>query len=392
MAKDKLYNNNNDGTAEFGADVDHNALKTDIVPRLLQDVPRQPTQQQLDENPHMARFYMVFDREGYSPVFFREMWVNHRIACISYHKYPGADWPAEEFQATTVKFPLGEEVSMLLAERGTRVGSAKEGLWVREIRKLTPSGHQTSIITTAFADLPEKIAVWMFSRWAQENFFGYMMQHFGLDLLSEYAVEDFPDTTRVVNPAWRELDRRRRSISSKLTQLRARFAAQVLCPEHNDLDFAQWKFDNGELIEEILQREQQADDLKEKLRQTPKHITMVELPENERFKHLAPGRKRLLDAVRMIAYRAETAMASILRPYLSDFNDARPLLRDLFCSEADIIPDLTKGLLHVCVHHMSNPRSNSAIGKLLEELNVAEMIYPGTNLTLCFSMGLPPSI
>ena len=155
--------------------IDHGlleALRTDIVPRLLKDIPNQPTQQQLDDDPHLARFYMVFDREGHSPGFFREMWQRHRISCISYHKYPGEVWPTEEFQSTTVKFPFGEEVSMQLAERGTWIGSVKEGLWVREIRKLTPSGHQTSIITTAFADLPERIALWMFSRWAQENFFG----------------------------------------------------------------------------------------------------------------------------------------------------------------------------------------------------------------------------
>jgi len=40
---------------------------------------------------------------------------------------------------------------MKLAERGTMIGSGKDKLWVREIRKLTKSGHQTSIVSTAYS-------------------------------------------------------------------------------------------------------------------------------------------------------------------------------------------------------------------------------------------------
>jgi len=58
---------------------------------------------------------------------------------------------------------------------------------------------------------------------------------------------------------------------------------------------------------------------------------------------LAPSRKQLVDTVKMIAYRAETALASIVREKLARTDDARSLLRDLFCSEADLTPDLAKG-------------------------------------------------
>ena len=42
---------------------------------------------------YRSRFVILFDREGYSPEFFKEMWQTHRIACITYHKYPKNDWP-----------------------------------------------------------------------------------------------------------------------------------------------------------------------------------------------------------------------------------------------------------------------------------------------------------
>jgi hypothetical protein len=39
---------------------------------------------------------------------------------------------------------------MKLAEQGSLVGTGKQAMWMREVRKLTDSGHQTSIITTAY--------------------------------------------------------------------------------------------------------------------------------------------------------------------------------------------------------------------------------------------------
>jgi hypothetical protein len=90
---------------------------------------------------------IIFDREGYSPVFFREMWTEHRIACITYHKYPKEAWPESWFTEVRATMPGGEIVTMKLAERGSWIGSREEGLWVREVRKLTTSGHQTSLVS-----------------------------------------------------------------------------------------------------------------------------------------------------------------------------------------------------------------------------------------------------
>ena len=59
-------------------------MKQDIVPRLLAEVPGQPTGEELAAHPYRCRFTLVFDREGYSPEFFQSMW-EARIACQTYH-------------------------------------------------------------------------------------------------------------------------------------------------------------------------------------------------------------------------------------------------------------------------------------------------------------------
>jgi hypothetical protein len=62
-------------------------------------------------------------------------------------------------------------------------------LWVREVRKLSKDGHQTSLISTAYSQFALQDAALIFSRWAQENFFGYMMKHYAIDLICEYGTE-----------------------------------------------------------------------------------------------------------------------------------------------------------------------------------------------------------
>ena len=89
-------------------------LRNEVVPRLLKEVPSQPTPEELDADPYRHRFVLLFDREGNSPEFFREMWQNHRIACVTYHKYPKEAWPESEFVETEVPSPAREVVSMKL--------------------------------------------------------------------------------------------------------------------------------------------------------------------------------------------------------------------------------------------------------------------------------------
>ena len=373
--------------------VDHGmleAIKSDIVPQLLRDVPRQPSQEELDADPYRCRFVIIFDREGYSPVFFKEMWQKHRIACITYHKYPKESWPAEEFSDTQVTLPRGESLPMKLAERGSWIGNRCDGLWVREVRKLTDSGHQTSLISSAYGHVGVENAGQLFSRWSQENFFGYMMEHFAIDALNEYRTEAISGTNRpVVNPAWRELDRQRRSVKSTLTQRQARFAALTLHPKANESDIQKWERQKTDVREEIEPLEQELNALKARSKSTPKHLAWEELPEEHKFERLAPSRKRLTDTVKLVAYRAETALATIVREKLSHTDEPRSLVRDLFRSDADIYPDEAARRLTVRLHTLANPRSNRAIQHLLEQLNAAECTYPGTSLRLTYSLSAP---
>jgi hypothetical protein len=357
-------------------------LRNDIVPRLLNDVPDQPSDEQLRANPYLSRFTMVFDREGYSPDFFREMWAL-RIACQTYNKYPKDDWPLGEFTDVCVAMPHGHAVDMQLAERGTRMPN---GLWMREIRKLSESGHQTSVLATDYLREAGEVGAHMFTRWSQENFFKYMIQHFDIDHLIEYQTEPADETRQVVNPAYRKLESGIKSKAATRARRAAAFGQLHLNEPLSEKHVAAYEREKAALREEIEQLDLDLEERKTKRRQTPRHIALGQLPEDQRFAQLAPVRKQLIDTIRMVAYRAETAMALSLRDWLGRTDDARPLLREIFRTEADLIPDYANGTLTVRLHHLTNAMSDAAARTLAATLNESATRYPGTDLRLIYKL------
>lgn len=370
------------------------ALRSDIVPRLLIDVPGQPTAEALEADRHKSRFVLLFDREGYSPAFFKEMWNEHRIACITYNKFPKGNWPESCFEEVHTTMPNGEKVSMKLAEMGSWVGTPrKNGLWMREVRKLCEGGHQTSLLSTAYSQRGLEDATSLFSRWTQENFFGYMMQHYAFDKLSEYGTDPIPGTNKpVVNPAWRVFERQRRSIRSRLDNRLARFAAMDLHPETTEKKIPKWELRKGELLEEIQSLEHLYQQVKDQLKETPGHLDWADLPDSEKCERLAPSRKQLMDTVKFVAYRAETAMVNLLPEKNARADDARAHIRDLFQAHADIRLDCQANRLYVRIHTRANNRFNKATALLLEKLNETESRFPGTHLQLVYTLaGFPAS-
>lgn len=360
-------------------------LKQDVIPWLEANTDKTPEQERrlaADARTHWLT--IVFDREGYSPELFEQM-QNKRIAILTYHKFPQDDWHSEEFATHSVELAGGETVTMKLAERGARLSN---NLWLREIRKLTDSGHQTSILTTNFQAPMTTLAVSLFARWSQENFFRYMREHYSLDRLIEYGTEPIPDAISVVNPQWRKLDSQIRSQTGQRHRLAAQFGALALSEDPTEPELHRFQQRKGQMREEIQALDLEIDNLKQLRKNTPHHVPVRSLPEEDRFTRLRTERKHFIDTIKMIAYRAESSMASLLREHLArGGDDARALLRQIFQTEADLTPDLAANTLTVRLHHLTQAVHDQAIEPLLADLNATQTVFPGTKLTLVFKLG-----
>jgi hypothetical protein len=203
------------------------ALRQTIVPRLLAEVPGQPSAAELAADPQLCRLTIGFDREGYSPDFLRDMW-QLGVACLSDHKYPGPDWPEKEFVSMEVRLAGGQVETMRLAQRRTVLSN---GFAVREIRHLSQTGHQTSVLTTHEQLHLGAVAAGIFGRWSQENYLKYMRENFALDRMIEYGGEAVDAQTWVVNPERRRLDSQVRKLRGQLQRKRSAYGEVSLWGE-----------------------------------------------------------------------------------------------------------------------------------------------------------------
>ena len=79
--------------------------------------------------------------------------------------------------------------------------------------------------------------------------------------------------------------------------------------------------------------------LKAERKAAGKHIEIKDLPPSDRFTALRSEKKHFIDTIKLIAYRAETTMAGPVREHLRRHDDARSLLRQLYCTAVDLQPD-----------------------------------------------------
>jgi hypothetical protein len=90
--------------------------------------------------------------------------------------------------------------------------------------------------------------------------------------------------------------------------------------------------------------------------------------------------------MKMIAYRAETALASSIAPYMTQPDVARSLIRQILMTEADIKPDYKHNTLHVSLHNLASPKHLGIAKKLCDLLNQTKTVLPETNLTVFYNM------
>jgi hypothetical protein len=354
------------------------SIVKDIVPDLLASIPRQPTADELDEDPLLHRFVIVFDREGATHSLLSALW-KHRIGAMTYRKSVKDAWPESEFGEQEVPIPGGGSQRLRLAMRETQIAAAKDSIPVTEVRRLTASGHQTAIVTTARRLGTIAIASRMFARWSQENFFAYMMQHYDIDGLIEYGTEQVPGTLEVVNAQWRDCDKAVRKASQVERKLQADLARQT-ARDGGEIH------KKAEAVEAIQAVQAELARLRAERKATPRKVTIDSLPEDQRPTQLPPLNKTLSDTVKMIAYRAETALVALLKRHLNKEEEARALVRELFVTAADIEPNDDAKTLTIRIHRMAAPVHDKAIAALLEELTTLGFRHPETGAKIIYAL------
>jgi hypothetical protein len=339
---------------------------------------------------------VVFDRGGYSPQVFTEI-ITAGFDVLTYFKGAWARSVTTAFSTVDYTAPDGTAHSYELAERlidlplpaqpATAGQEAKPAttLTLRLIVRASPGGHQTPILTNRTDLSAAQVAYRMAARWRQENYFKYAREHFALDALDSYADQPDDPTRMVPNPAKANAGEQVSGARAKLAAahggvvdaidaagIRARLpgsggkatvdpaAGQALSAAITDLAAA-----------------------KATSATTASHLPLGQVRPGSRL--LETETKLLTHAIRMSAYNSESALARLLRPHYARGDDeARALLREAFTLPGDL--QITGDTLHVRLDPPSAPRRSKALAALCAELTDTATRYPGTDLTLAYSI------
>lgn len=337
--------------------------------------------------PHMKalagdrRVTLVFDREGWSPKRFAQ-WFERGVDVITYRKGKYEPWSADSF-IEAQSFLSGKPVTYLLAQRSVLIGKS---FWMREVRRLCDSGHQTSVMTTRQDLSAEQIAARMFSRWSQENFFRYMRHEYNLDHLITYDVEQADGDRLVPCPRYKDKCKQISRIKADLTKLQRDYGQKAF--ENKEAErpsMRGFNIANAGCKREIRLLQQQLDDATAALRKMPKKVPLNTLAGQHEPVRLETQRKYLTDTIKMTCYRAESSLLNLLYFYFARAREeGRGFLKGLFELPADIVPDEKAATLSINFHPMANPRFNRALKDLCEIMNEEEFIFPQTRLKMVF--------
>ncbi len=357
-------------------------LEKQIIPTLLNKMPSKYTKKELEEDPDLPRFTIVFDREAYSPVFFQKLWEEHRIAVITYRKNVKDKWDKKDFTEYTVDIE-GNETKMKLCEKNIELNN----VFMREIRRLS-GDHQTSVITTNKKLSIFMVAFYMFSRWTQENFFKYLRQDYDFDRLLQYAVEQIDKDFVVNNPEYNNITYKLSKLREKISRRKAVLYELQEKNLKDDLDKAnEYLKKQIKVREELKILEDQEKTILEKRSQIPSQMTIKDMPDNIKYNKLNIESKRFQNIIKMICYRAETSCANLLSAnFNKSINEKRAVVKSIINSTADIVPDYKNNQLNINIYSQASPRMNRTIENIIETVNATETKYPGTNLMLNFKI------
>jgi hypothetical protein len=147
-----------------------------------------------------------------------------------------------------------------------------------------------------------------------------------------------------------------------------------------------YQLKKGQLQLTIEERRGHIEQLKAQRKAIPKHIEIKDLPDKDRFQRLRSEKKHFIDTIKLIAYRAETALAQLAREKIKRLDDARSLIRQLFRTEVDLIPDQQNKTLTVRLHPMSTQAHDEILRHICAELTATESVFPGTELRLIYEI------
>ena len=366
--------NDQRGDPLFVVTADANAGMTRMLMPVLREV-----RELLGPHRHST---VVFDRGGWSPQLFRDL-LTMGFDVLTYRK--GRTRHITEKRFTWHRARLdGRQVRYRLHDQPVRFLKGK--LRLRQVTRLTETGHQTPMVTSRWDLRAIVVAHRMFERWRQENFFKYLREEYLIDALVDYQVEPDDPNRSVPNPARKALEKEIRTVRVHLRKLRQSYGATAI-------DYVQGRTRTVvrfEIAEEIIRQKinkttDRIKKLKVRCESLPARVPLADARKGQEAVKLSTERKHLTNVLKMVAYQIESDLVELIRPEYKRMEDeGRTFIQTVLQDTADIEPTIDQ--LRITLAPLSSPHRSRVLETLCDVLNKTNTLFPGTQLRMRYSV------
>jgi transposase len=338
------------------------------------------------------RVLVGFDRGGWSPALFADLdaagfdtltWRKGAAADIDEHAF--TEHTHTDERGRTHTWRLADTAVALDITDGPRRGEVFE---MRQISLHDSAATRQMHILTTRAELPAaEVRYRMGSRWRQENHYRYARIHFDLDSHDSYRA-GADDPTRMVpnpakKPAYQQVEKARQTLRlAETTRDRELFAASTPPPGATVvLTNAMINTINAD----TRAAENTLDAALAAHKAIPARLPLSRVNPDQQV--LDTETKLIHHAIRIAAYNTAGSLARAILTdtgYTRADDEAHTLIRTALAGSGDIIPN--HDTLHIRLDPLSAPRHTAAIAELCQALNDSNTVYPGTTLTLRYSV------
>src|SRR6267378_2634711 len=325
---------------------------------------------------------VVFDRGGWSPKLFQDLLamgfdlLTYRKGRTRHITEKRFTWHRARLESRRVRYRLHDQPVRFL----------KGKLRLRQVTRLTETGHQTPMVTSRWDLRAIVVAHRMFERWRQENFFKYLREEYLIDALVDYQVEPDDPNRSVPNPARKALEKEIRTVRVHLRKLRQSYGATAI-------DYVQGRTRTVvrfEIAEEIIRKKinkttDRIKKLKVRCESLPARVPLADARKGQEAVKLSTERKHLTNVLKMVAYQIESDLVELIRPeYKRVEDEGRTFIQTVLQDTADIEPKVDQ--LRITLAPLSSPHRSRVLETLCDVLNKTNTLFPGTQLRMRYSV------
>ncbi len=262
----------------------------------------------------------------------------------------------------------------------------KGKLRLRQVTRLTETGHQTPIVTSRWDLRAIVVAHRMFERWRQENFFKYLREEYLIDALVDYQVEPDDPHRSVPNPVRKAVEKEIHTVRVRLKKLRQSYGATAIDYFHGrSRTMAGLEIQEKKIRAAIDKTIDRIKKLKVRRASLPARVPLVDARRGQELVKLSTERKHLTNILKMIAYQMESDLVELVRPHYKRVEDeGRTLIQSALQDMADIEPTVDQ--LRITLAPLSSPHRSRVLEALCEVLNKTNTLFPGTPLRMRYSV------